>query len=125
MMVFYAKAAFAWFKGLPRGFHLGLAIGAAILLLFTLHKCAVSDAVKDDRKAAQGEVAKKQLGAERAANESDAARQTEIQANDDLTRKAIDDAVRKNPETIPAGPVSRSAADSLRNRSTSSGTAAR
>ena len=104
------------FAKLPRGFHIGLAIGAAILLLFTLHKCAVSDAVKDDRAATEAQVTKKQLGAERAANESDAARQGEIRANDQSTREAIDEAVRKNPEITPAGPVSRAVSDKLRSR---------
>lgn len=108
------------FKALPRGFHIGLAIGAAILLLFTLHKCAVSDAVKDDRAATEAAVTKKQLGAERSANESDAARQGEIRANDVSVRKAIDDADAKNPEQTraPAGPASRAAAERLRNRQT-------
>lgn len=106
------------FIKLPRGFHIGLAIGAAILLLFTLHKCAVRDAVKDDRAATEAAVTKKLLGAERSANAADAVRQDEIRANDAATRKAIDDAVAKDPEkaAAPAGPASRAAIDELRKR---------
>jgi dihydroxyacid dehydratase/phosphogluconate dehydratase len=93
-----------------------MAVVALCLLAFTLRRCAVSDAVEADRKAVESETAKKVLGAERTANRADVTRQAEIQASDAATRKAIDDAVAKHPETVPAGPATRAAADSLRNR---------
>ena len=96
------------------------------LALFGLHRCSVHDAVKADRNAAQAQVAKAALGAERAANASDAPRQAEIQANDATTRKAIDDAVAKNPQGAAraAGPAVNAVADQLRKRQAGSHPAA-
>lgn len=113
------------FLALPRWVHIALGVVALIALAFTLHRCAIDDAVEADREAAQGQVAETALGAERAANRADAARQAEIQANDAMTRKAIDNATAANPEITPAGPVSRAAADSLRGRSTGARPSAR
>lgn len=103
---------------LPRGFHIALGVIALFVALLVLHKCAVRDAIEADRKAVEAETAKKALGAERAANEADAARQGEIKANDASTRKAIDDAARENPEGAKAGvgPATRAALESLRQR---------
>jgi hypothetical protein len=101
---------------IPRGWQIVFAVSLLVLAIMQLQRCAVKEAVEADRKAAQGEVAKKALEAERGANSADAIRQAEIQANDAAIRKAIDDAARKNPEPVPAGPITRSAVDGLRNR---------
>ena len=110
----------AWtaFARLPRGWHIVLAVLVLCLAAFTLHRCAVSDAVEADRKAVEAETAKRALGAERAANRADVTRQAEIQANDAATRKAIDDVVAKEPEAAarPAGPAVRAVSEQLRHR---------
>ena len=103
---------------IPRWVHIAAGILALCLAALTLHKCSVRDAVKSDRAATQAQVTTKALSAERAANASDATRQADIQANDQSTRKAINDAVSAHPETVPAGVATRAAADSLRARST-------
>ena len=110
----------AMLLGVPNWVKIAAGVLVLILGLITLHRCSVSDAVKADRKAAQAEVTEKALSAERAANSADATRQAEIQANDATTRKAMNDAVAKNPETVPAGPVSRAVADSLRRKASGS-----
>ncbi len=112
--------------GLPRWAHVALGMGGLFIAALALHKCAVSDAVKADRKAAEAQAAKQALGAERSANVADATRQAEIQANDDQTRKVIDDAVAENPEAAraPAGPAVRAAVDGLRNRTSGNSPAA-
>ena len=116
----WSTIATAWaaFARLPRGWHIALGVLALCLMAFTLHRCAVSDAVKADRKAVEAEAAKKALGAERAANRADVTRQAEIQANDQATRKAIDDAVANDPEAAsrPAGPAVRAVTEQLRHR---------
>lgn len=113
----FATGAWASFAKLPRAFHIAFAVLLLCIAAFTLHRCAVSDAVEADRDAQAAKVATKVLSAERSANSADATRQTEIQANDNATREAIADATAKNPETSPAGPITRAAADSLRARS--------
>lgn len=72
-------------------------------------------AIEADRRAVEAETAKLTLEAERAANRADAARQAEIEAGDAKTRKAIDDAVERNPDAArrPAGAAVRAAAGSL------------
>lgn len=71
-------------------------------------------AVKADRNAHKAEVAEKVIKAERAANEADDARTAKIDAANDATRKALDDAKQANPEIRPASPIVRGGADSLR-----------
>ncbi|MGD9470599.1 MAG: hypothetical protein AB7G24_00710 [Novosphingobium sp.] len=121
--------------GLPERIRAPLATAATIVAAVALvlgawnvwlhfHDRAV---VAADRKAAQAAAAKAALDAERAANRADAARQDQIRANDATTRKAIDDAVAKDPAGTarPAGAASRAAADSLRNRTPGDRPAAR
>lgn len=92
-----------------------VALAGAALLALHLHDNHVRQA---DRTAAEAKAAKAALGADRAANASDAPRQAEIQANDTDTRKAIDNATAKDPDAAhaAAGPASRAAVDSLRGR---------
>lgn len=117
----------AAFLGLPRWAHIALALGTLVLAALTLHKCAVSDAVKADRKATEVQVAKQVIGAERSANAADVTRRAEMQANDDQTRKAIENATSDKPEQVrqPSGPAVRAAVDSLRKRTASDSPATR
>ncbi len=112
---------------LPRWAKIAVGIIALCLLAFTLHKCAIRDAVKADRKSVEAETATRTLSSERSANRADAARQAEIQASDAQTRKDIADAVDKDPEgaRAAAGPAARAAADSLRHRAAGGGAPAR
>ena len=123
----FITSAWASFAKLPRGFHIAISVVVLCIAAFMLHRCAVSDAVEADRKAQEAQVIEKALSAERAANRADATRQAEIHANDQATRKAIDDAVAKDPEStaLPSGPAMRAAADSLRSRSTGNSAPAR
>lgn len=118
MILALLSGAWSAFARLPRGWHIAIGVVGLCLVAFTLHHCAISDAVEADRKAVEAETAKQALGAERAANRSDATRQTEIQANDDQARKVIDDAVANDPEDAarPAGPAVRAVTEQLRNR---------
>lgn len=110
--------ALAGFLALPRWVHIALACLLLVAVLFTLHRCSVADAVKADRATTEAKVSKTVIEADRAAERADEARQAEIRANDATMRKAIDDAVQKDPEgaSRPAGPISRAAAEQLRKR---------
>lgn len=59
--------------GLPRWAHIALGIGALLIAALTLHKCAVSNAVRADRAVASA-------AATKTAREADQAAQTAVEA---------------------------------------------
>jgi hypothetical protein len=108
----------AKFGGLPRWAHYALAgIGAALLALAYINY-REDAAVSADREKAIAEAATKALDAERAANRKDEAIQADNKADDQETREAIQDAKQSNPDEAgaPAGPVTRTVIDRLRER---------
>jgi hypothetical protein len=109
---------FAKFTSLPKWAHYVMAgIGAALLMLAYINH-RENAAVRADREQAAAEAATKALDAERGANKADEAIQADNRAADKSTREAIDNATAENPEAAgaPAGPVTRTVIDRLRER---------
>lgn len=69
----------AAFLGLPRWAHIALGIGALLLAALTLHKCAVSDAVKADRAETSAAATKTAREADQAAQTTVTAKQADIE----------------------------------------------
>jgi flagellar biosynthesis/type III secretory pathway M-ring protein FliF/YscJ len=115
-------ALLATFASIPKPVKIALAAIAGALALWGMAALYINHrenaAVRADREQAAAEAATKALDAERGANRKDEAIQAANQDDDDETREAITDATAENPEAAgaPAGPVTRTVIDRLRER---------
>lgn len=93
--------ATAWtaFARLPRGWYIAMAIVVLIVAAFTLHRCAVSDAVEADRSASRAKTVTTARKADEAAHGAVAAKSDTIEQEN----RDAQDAARMSDDPLATG----------------------